>query len=174
MHLTTHTVTHNLLVGIVLVTIILIMFLSNVRTALIVAINIPLALLIAFAVLFYRGESANLLSIGAVDFGIIVDSAVIMAENIYRHLASGAHAELPLKERILRATREIDKALFFSTAIMVCRLHSAVHHARRRGPTFGPMSQTYAFALGGALLMALTLTPVLCLMLLQACQAGAR
>src|SRR5204863_5806927 len=82
---TTETVRENLLVGIVLVTVILLMFLSNVRTALIVALNIPLALLFAFAVLFLRGKSANLLSIGAVDFGIIVDSTVIMVENIFRH-----------------------------------------------------------------------------------------
>ena len=85
---TTETVRENLLVGMVLVTMILLMFLSNVRTALIVAINIPLALLFAFAVLYVRGKSANLLSIGAVDFGIIVDSSVIMVENIYRRLTS--------------------------------------------------------------------------------------
>src|SRR5499427_5633517 len=104
----------------VLVTVILFMFLSNVRSALIVAVNIPLALLFAFSVMFLRGKSANLLSIGAVDFGIIVDSSVIMVENIYRHLSSGEYAELPLKERILIATREVQGALLFSTAIMVC------------------------------------------------------
>src|SRR5262249_45830693 len=119
-HLTTHTVQHNLVVSMVLVTMILLMFLSNVRSAVIVAINIPLALLFAFAVLYLRGKSANLLSIGAVDFGIIFDSSVIMVENIYRHLSSGEYATLPLKDRIIRASREIDKALFFSTAIMVC------------------------------------------------------
>jgi cobalt-zinc-cadmium resistance protein CzcA len=166
-HLTTHTVVHNLLVGIGLVTIILMMFISNVRTAVIVALNIPLALLIAFAALYLRGESANLLSIGAVDFGIIVDSAVIMTENIYRNLASGAYAELPLKDRILRATREIDKALFFSTAIMVCAFIPLFTMHGAEGQLFGPMSQTYAFALAGALLMSLTLTPVLCLWLLK-------
>ncbi|HKI34227.1 MAG TPA: efflux RND transporter permease subunit, partial [Gemmataceae bacterium] len=87
-NVTTDTVQENLLVGIMLVMVILFMFISNVRTALIVAINIPLALLFAFAVLFLRGKSANLLSIGAVDFGIIVDSSVIMVENIYRHISS--------------------------------------------------------------------------------------
>jgi Cu/Ag efflux pump CusA len=166
-HLTTETVTHNLILGIVLVVIILMMFLSNIRTALIVAINIPLALLIAFAVLYLRGYSANLLSIGAVDFGIIVDSAVIMTENIYRNLAAGNFAELPLKERILRATREIDRALFFSTAIMVCAFIPLFTMHGAEGELFGPMAQTYAFALGGALLMALTLTPVLCMYLLK-------
>src|SRR5207244_5448922 len=90
-NVTTETVRENLVVGLVLVSVILLMFLNNVRTALIVAINIPLALLFAFAVLFLRGKSANLLSIGAVDFGIIVDSTVIMVENIYRHLSSGEH-----------------------------------------------------------------------------------
>jgi Cu/Ag efflux pump CusA len=162
-HLTTHTVTHNLLVGMALVVVILLMFLTNVRSALIVAINIPLALLFAFAVLFLRGKSANLLSIGAVDFGIIVDSSVIMVENIYRHLSAGEHADLPLKERILRACGEIDKALFFSTAIMVCAFIPLFTMQGAEGELFGPMAQTYAFALGGALLLALTLTPVLCL-----------
>jgi cobalt-zinc-cadmium resistance protein CzcA len=163
-HLTTHTVVHNLLVGIGLVTVILLMFLSNVRTALIVAINIPLALLFAFSVLFLRGKSANLLSIGAVDFGIIVDSAVIMVENIYRHLASGEHRDLPLKQRILLSCSEIDRALFFSTAIMVCAFIPLFTMHGAEGELFGPMAQTYAFALGGALFMALTLTPVLCLL----------
>src|SRR5262249_57225183 len=88
-HVTTHTVLEILLVGMGLVTVILLMFLSNVRSALIVAINIPLALLFAFSVLFLRGKSANLLSIGAVDFGIIVDSSVIMVENIYRPFNAG-------------------------------------------------------------------------------------
>src|SRR5262249_53332507 len=103
---TTETVRENLAVGLVLVTVILLMFLSIVRTALIVALNIPLALLFAFAVLFGRGKSANLLSIGAVDFGIIVDSTVILVENVYRRLSSVAFSELPLKDRILRACRE--------------------------------------------------------------------
>jgi cobalt-zinc-cadmium resistance protein CzcA len=163
-HVTTETVTENLVVGIVLVTLILLMFLSNVRTALIVAINIPLALLFAFAVLYLRGKSANLLSIGAVDFGIIVDSSVIMVENIYRHLSSGEHAELPLKERLLLSANEIDRALLFSTLIMVCAFIPLFTMTGPEGQLFGPMAQTYAFALGGALLLALTLSPVLCLL----------
>jgi cobalt-zinc-cadmium resistance protein CzcA len=166
-HLTTHTVEHNLIMGMVLVTVILVMFLNNVRSALIVAINIPLALLFAFTVLYMRGQSANLLSIGAVDFGIIVDSAVIMVENIYRHLSAGEHSELPLKQRILLATHEIDKALFFSTAIMVCAFIPLFTMTGAEGELFGPMAQTYAFALGGALLLTLTLAPVLCLLLFK-------
>jgi cobalt-zinc-cadmium resistance protein CzcA len=162
--LTTETVTENLVVGMVLVTVILLMFLSNVRTALIVAINIPLALLFAFSVLFVRGKSANLLSIGAVDFGIIVDSSVIIAENIYRYLSSGENAHLPLKDRILRACWEIDRALLFSTLIMVCAFIPLFTMQGPEGQLFGPMSQTYAFSLCGALVLAMTLTPVLCLL----------
>jgi cobalt-zinc-cadmium resistance protein CzcA len=163
--LTTHTVRHNLGLGIALVTAILLMFLSNVRSSLIVAINIPIALLFAFTVLYWRGKSANLLSIGAVDFGIIVDSSVVMVENVYRHLCSGEDTDLPLKDRVFKACSEIDKALFFSTSIMVCAFIPLFTMSGAEGELFGPMAQTYAFALAGALLMALTLTPVLCLLL---------
>jgi cobalt-zinc-cadmium resistance protein CzcA len=159
---TTETVRENLALGIGLVTVILLMFLSNVRTALIVAINIPLALLFAFSALYFRGKSANLLSIGAVDFGIIVDSSVIMVENIYRHLATGEHAEMTLKQRIIRASQEIDQALLFSTAIMVVAFIPLFTMQGPEGQLFGPMADTYAFALGGALLLAVTLAPVLC------------
>jgi cobalt-zinc-cadmium resistance protein CzcA len=166
-HVTTETVQENLLVGITLVVAILFMFLSNVRTALIVAINIPLALLFAFSLLFFRGKSANLLSIGAVDFGIIVDSSVIMVENVYRNLASGANANLPLKERILRSSAEITRPLLFSTLIMVCAFLPLFTMQGPEGQLFAPMADTYAFALGGALVLAVTLTPVLCLLLLR-------
>ncbi|HLJ91600.1 MAG TPA: efflux RND transporter permease subunit [Gemmataceae bacterium] len=167
LHVTTETVTENLVLGMGLVTMILLMFVSSVRTALIVAINIPLALLFAFSVLFLRGKSANLLSIGAVDFGIIVDSSVIIAENIYRHLASGENAGLSLKQRILLSTWEIDRALLFSTLIMVCAFIPLFTMTGPEGQLFGPMSQTYAFSLIGALFLAMTLTPVLCLFLLK-------
>jgi cobalt-zinc-cadmium resistance protein CzcA len=166
-HVTTETVQENLFLGIGLVVVILLMFLSNVRSAVIVAINIPVALLFAFAVLYLRGKSANLLSIGAVDFGIIVDSSVIMMENVYRHLSAGEFRSLPLKERILRSTREIDKALLFSTAIMVCAFIPLFTMSGPEGQLFAPMAQTYAFALGGALLLAVTLAPVLCLLLFR-------
>ncbi len=162
--LTTDTVTENMAVGISLVVVILLMFLSNVRTAFIVAVNIPLALLFAFAVLYCRGKSANLLSIGAVDFGIIVDASVIVAENIYRHLASGENAFLPLKERIFRAAGEIDRALLFSRLIMVCAFIPLFTMEGPAGALFGPMAQTYAWALAGAFALAVTLTPVLCLL----------
>jgi cobalt-zinc-cadmium resistance protein CzcA len=162
-HVTTETVTENLLIGVALVVVILFMFLSNIRTALIVAINIPLALLFAFSMLFLRGKSANLLSIGAVDFGIIVDSSVIMVENVYRHLTSGEFADLPLKDRILRSAGEIDRALLFSTLIMVCAFVPLFAMTGPEGQLFAPMAQTYAFSLAGALVLAVTLTPVLCL-----------
>jgi cobalt-zinc-cadmium resistance protein CzcA len=138
-----------------------------VRTAIIVAINIPLALLFAFTMLFFRGKSANLLSIGAVDFGIIVDSSVIMVENIYRHLSAGEYAELPTKERILRACREVERPLLFSTAIMVCAFIPLFTMRGPEGQLFGPMADTYAFALAGALLLAVMLAPVLCLLLFR-------
>jgi cobalt-zinc-cadmium resistance protein CzcA len=166
-NVTTHTVRHNLVLGMVLVAIILLMFLSNVRSALIVAVNIPLALLFAFSMLFLRGKSANLLSIGAVDFGIIVDSSVIMVENIYRHLSSGQYADLPLKERIIRASHEVERSLFFSTAIMVCAFIPLFTMQGPEGQIFGPMAETYAFALGGALLLALTVAPVLCVLVFR-------
>jgi cobalt-zinc-cadmium resistance protein CzcA len=172
-HVTRETVRENLLVGIGLVTLVLLMFLSNVRTAVIVAINIPLALLFAFGVLFARGKSANLLSIGAVDFGIIVDSTVIMAENIYRYITGGENADLPLKERILRSTREIDRALLFSTLIMVCAFIPLFTMTGPEGQLFGPMAQTYAFSLGGGLFLATTLTPVLCLIFFKNLRATA-
>ncbi|HEV3448858.1 MAG TPA: efflux RND transporter permease subunit [Gemmataceae bacterium] len=161
---TTETVRENLAIGMALVVVILLMFLSNVRSALIVAVNVPLALLFAFGVLFLRGKSANLLSIGAVDFGIIVDSSVIMVENIYRHISAGEHSELPLKERIIRASGEVEKALFFSTAIMVCAFIPLFTMQGPEGQIFGPMADTYAFALAGALLLALTVAPALCLL----------
>ncbi|HQU44845.1 MAG TPA: efflux RND transporter permease subunit, partial [Pirellulales bacterium] len=166
-HITTETVQENLLVGMVLVSLILLMFVSNVRSAFIVAINIPLALLFAFSVLFLRGKSANLLSIGAVDFGIIVDSSVIMVENIYRHLSSGEYSDLPLKDRILKASREVERSLFFTTAIMVCAFLPLFTMKGPEGQIFGPMADTYAFALGGALLLALTVAPVLCFLMFK-------
>jgi cobalt-zinc-cadmium resistance protein CzcA len=166
-HVTTETVRENLLLGMALVTVILLMFLSNVRSALIVAINIPLALLFAFSVLFVRGKSANLLSIGAVDFGIIVDSSVIMVENIYRHISSGEYAELSLKERVIRACHEVERPLFFSTAIMVFAFIPLFTMQGPEGQIFGPMADTYAFALAGGLLLALTVAPVMCYLLFK-------
>jgi cobalt-zinc-cadmium resistance protein CzcA len=159
---TRETVNENLLTGMSLVGVILLMFLSNVRATLIVAINVPLALLFAFVVLYLRGKSANLLSIGAVDFGIIVDSSVIMVESIYRVLSSGEQGNLPLRQRVVRAAADVERSLFFSTLILVCALLPLFTMSGPEGQLFGPMAATYAFALAGALLLAVTLAPVLC------------
>jgi len=163
LNVTTETVTENLAMGVLLVVTVLFMFVNNIRTAIIVAINIPLALLFAFSMLYLRGKSANLLSIGAVDFGIIVDSSVIMVENIYRNLASGHHPNLPIKDRILCFVKEIDNALLFSVLIMVCAFVPLFTMSGAEGALFAPMAQTYAFSLAGALVLTLTLTPVLCM-----------
>jgi cobalt-zinc-cadmium resistance protein CzcA len=162
-HVTTHNVRHNLIVGMGLVILILFIFLGDLTSAGIVAIMIPLALLFSLSVLYIQGKSANLLSIGAVDFGIIVDSSVIIVENIFRHItAPGADRTRPLIERIADASHEIEKALFFSTLIIVCAFIPLFSMSGPEGALFGPMANTYAFALCGALLLAVTLTPVLC------------
>jgi cobalt-zinc-cadmium resistance protein CzcA len=166
-NLTTETVRENLVVGMTLVAIILLMFLGNVRVAIIVAINIPLALMFAFGVLYARGKSANLLSIGAVDFGIIIDSTVIMAESIYRKLTSSEHSEESVLTRILHSSSEIQRPLLFSTAIMVCAFIPLFAMKGAEGQLFGPMADTYAFALGGGLMLAVVLTPVLCRFVLR-------
>ena len=162
-HVTTHNVLHNLVVGMILVVGILFVFLGDLASAGIVAIMIPLALLFSVTVLYVQGKSANLLSIGAVDFGIIVDSSVIIVENIYRHItAKGADRSRPLIDRIADASREIERALFFSTAIIVCAFIPLFAMTGPEGALFGPMANTYAFAIFGALLLAVSLAPVLC------------
>jgi len=162
-HVTTHNVLHNLMVGMALVVAVLFVFLGDLASAGIVAIMIPLALLFSVTVLYLQGKSANLLSIGAVDFGIIVDSSVIIVENIYRHItAHGADRTRPLIDRIAEASHEIEKALFFSTAIIVCAFIPLFAMSGPEGALFGPMANTYAFAIFGALCLALTLAPVLC------------
>src|SRR5262249_14102127 len=133
----------------------------------IVAINVPLALLFAFATLFLRGKSANLLSIGAVDFGIIVDSTVIMVENIYRHVSAKDESDVSVREKIIRAGAEVQRSLFFTTLIMVVAMLPLFTMKGPEGQIFGPMADTYAFALAGALLLALTLSPVLCMLLMK-------
>ncbi|MFI5459237.1 MAG: efflux RND transporter permease subunit, partial [Isosphaerales bacterium] len=162
-HVTTHNVLHNLLVGMGLVIAILFIFLGDLASAGIVAIMIPLALLFSITILYLQGKSANLLSIGAVDFGIIVDSSTIIVENIYRHItAPGADRSRPLIDRIIDASSEIERALFFSTTIIVCAFIPLFSMSGPEGALFGPMANTYAFAICGALLMAVTLAPVLC------------
>ncbi len=159
---TTETVHENLIVGMILVTFILLIFLNHLPSALIVAVNIPLSLMFAFAIMYFRGQSANLLSLGAVDFGIIVDSSVIMVECIYHRLSSHMDEGLPLEQRILGAAEEVQRSLFFSTMIMVCALLPLFTMSGPEGRIFGPMADAYALALAGALLLALTVSPVLC------------
>jgi heavy metal efflux system protein len=156
---TTHTVIENLLVGIALVTAVLLVFLGHARAALITAINIPLALLIAFCGLVGTHTSANLISLGAVDFGIVVDSTVIMMENIFHHL--GGHGRGTGEERILRGAREVATPMTFSTLIIGVAFLPLFTMTGVSGVIFGPMARTYAFAIGGAICLALTLTPVL-------------
>ncbi len=161
--MTTHNVLHNLVVGMILVVAILFVFLGDIASAGIVAIMIPLALLFSVTVLYIQGKSANLLSIGAVDFGIIVDSSVIIVENIFRHItAHGSDRSRPLIDRIAEASHEIERALFFSTAIIVCAFIPLFAMTGPEGALFGPMANTYAFAIFGALLLAVSLAPVLC------------
>ena len=157
--LTTHTVLENVITGMVLVTLVLLLFLGHLRAALITAINIPLALLIAFGGLVITGTSANLISIGAVDFGIVVDSTVIMMENIFRHL--GKHGKGTMMDRILEGAREVASPMTFSTIIIGVAFLPLFTMTGVSGVIFAPMARTYAFAIGGAILLALTLTPVL-------------
>ena len=157
--ITMHTVLENLTVGIVLVALTLLLFLGNWRAALITALNIPLALLCAFCGLVATGTSANLISLGAVDFGIVVDSTVIMMENIFRHL--GPHGHGTMRERILSGAREVGTPMTFSTLIIGVAFLPLFTLTGVPGAIFAPMARTYAFAIGGAIILALTLTPVL-------------
>lgn len=164
---TTETVQANLMIGMLLVTLVLLVFLNHLRSALIVAVNIPLALLFAFTMLYFRGLSANLLSLGAVDFGIIVDSSVIMVECIFRKLGTSPDGNDSVDARIVQAAGEVQRPLLFSTLIMVCALLPLFLMTGPEGQIFGPMADAYAFALGGALLLALTLSPALSSLLLR-------
>jgi heavy metal efflux system protein len=194
---TTHTVLHNLIFGCLLVFVIQWVFLGDLRSAIIVGANIPFALFFAIIILVLRGEDANLLSLGAVDFGIIVDSAVIMMENIYRnfqsspehrqtllqHLTQGfwgadptsptgdAAASPHWTERlriIFVSALQVDKAVFFTAAITVTAFVPLFTMQGVEGQIFGPMARTYGYALAGALLSTFMVTPVLASLLLPA------
>ncbi|MBI3786511.1 MAG: efflux RND transporter permease subunit [Deltaproteobacteria bacterium] len=163
---TVHTVEENLLLGAALVLLTLMVFLGNVRSALIVALTIPLSLLFAFTCMDLRGISANLLSIGAIDFGIIVDGAVVMVENIYRHLAE-RHRESSVSATIFAGAREVGSPIFFSVMIIMTVYFPILLFQRVEGKMFRPMASTICFALFGAILLTLTLIPVLCSLLLR-------
>jgi cobalt-zinc-cadmium resistance protein CzcA len=156
---TTHTVLENLLLGMGLVLLVLLVFLGNPRAAVITALNIPLALLFAFIGLVATSTSANLISLGAVDFGIVVDSSVIMMENIFRHL--GVHGRGSMLERIEQSAHEVATPMAFSTLIIGVAFLPLFTMTGVSGVIFAPMARTYAFAIAGGICLALTLTPVL-------------
>ena len=187
---TTHTVFHNLIFGCLLIFLIQWIFLGDLRSAIIVGLTIPFALSFAVIILVLRGESANLLSLGAVDFGIIVDSAVILIENTFRNFQKNAEERQGLLERlterywgpdptrsaqgigpaegwsnrlrlILISVLQVDKAIFFSVLIIVAAFVPLFTMQGVEGAIFGPMARTYAYALTGALIATFTITPVL-------------
>ncbi len=160
--LTTQVVEQNLLRGMLLVIVILIFFLYDFRAGLIVAVTIPLALLFAFICLDLQKASANLLSIGAVDFGILVDGAVVMVENIFRQIALRKGTRANVLEIVKDAAAEVDRPLFYAVAVIVASFLPIYVLAGPSGTLFKPMADTMVFALIGSLIVTLTLLPVLC------------
>jgi cobalt-zinc-cadmium resistance protein CzcA len=158
---TTDTVEWNLIRGMVLVLIVLIFFLVSVRAAVITALTVPLALLFAFIFLHATGEAANLLSIGAIDFGIIIDGTIVMVENIYRELSLRHGQNYKLNEVILIAARDVDRPIFYSVAVIIAGYLPIYALTGPAGKLFHPMADTMAFALIGALVLTLTVVPVL-------------
>ena len=181
--LTTHTVLHNMLVGIVLIFLLQWAFLGNLRSAVIVAATIPFALAFAITLMVLRGESANLLSVGAIDFGLIVDASVIMVENIFRHLSENATAhhtgEAVLHrlrtsmgwrgkfELISQSAAEVSQSILFSAAIIIAGFVPLFTLSGIEGHIFGPMAKTYAYAIAGGILATFTVSPALSTFLLR-------
>ena len=171
---TLHTVSENVFLGIALVTFILLLFLADWRTTLAVAIVIPLALLFAFILMRIKGMSANLLSIGAIDFGIIIDGAVVMVEGIFVMLAHKAH-HLGMEKfnkrnklsSILHTATDMGKSIFISKLIIITALIPIFSFQKVEGKMFSPLAYTIGFALLGALIISLTLVPVICSILLN-------
>ncbi|MFI4885589.1 MAG: efflux RND transporter permease subunit [Steroidobacterales bacterium] len=160
-------VMHNLAIGLVLVIVVLVFFLYDLRAGLIVAVTIPLALLCAFLLLDLKSASANLLSIGAVDFGILVDGAIFMVENIFRELAARRGTDYRIRDAILSAAAEIDRPLVYSVAVIVASFLPIYFLSGPSGTLFRPMADTMIFALIGSLVVTLTLLPVLCAVLMR-------
>ena len=158
---TLRTVIENLTIGMVLVFLVLVFFLGNLRAAIIAAVNIPLALCGAFTLMHFTNTPANLISLGAVDFGIIIDTTVIVMENIERHLTAPERSSESYRLRILAAAQEVGGPMLFSTIIFVIAFLPLFTMRGVEGAIFSPMSHTYAFALGTAILLAVTLSPVL-------------
>jgi len=164
---TTKTVEANLLRGMVLVLIILGLFLFSVRTALIVAVTIPCALMFSFICLDWRHIPANLLSIGAIDFGIIVDGSVVMVENIFRELAARYDEDYNFLDVIRAAARDVERPIFYAIAVIIAAYLPIYALVGASGRLFQPMAATMSFALLGSLLCTLTLLPVLCAFFLR-------
>ena len=160
-HHTTRTVLHNLTEGIILVVIILLLFLGNVRGAIIVALTIPFSLLFAASCLKLKGIPANLLSLGALDFGMVVDGAVVMVENIVRHLGHREEDRRTPKERIFEAAHEVQRPVFYAIGIIITAYLPIFTLQAVEGRLFKPMAWTVAFALCGALLFSMLVAPVL-------------
>jgi cobalt-zinc-cadmium resistance protein CzcA len=187
---TTHTVLHNLIFGCLLVFLVQWIFLGDLRSAIIVGVNIPFALFFSIIILVLQGQDANLLSIGAVDFGIIIDSAVILVENMFRNLQSMPNLQAQMVEGLRQGTYgndpsvgsdahwtvrlrmiyvsalQVDKAILFSTAITIAAFGPLFTMQGVEGQIFGPMARTYGYALAGALIATFTVTPVLSSILL--------
>jgi cobalt-zinc-cadmium resistance protein CzcA len=181
--LTTHTVLHNMLVGVALIFLMQWAFLGNLRSAIIVAATIPFALAFAISLMVLRGESANLLSVGAIDFGLIVDASVIMVENIFRHLSENAAAH-HTGEAVLHRLRtsigwrgkfgvisqsasEVNQSILFSAAIIIAGFVPLFTLSGIEGHIFGPMAKTYAYAIAGGILATFTIAPALSSLLLR-------
>ena len=177
---TTNTVLHNMIVGILLIVLIQWLFLGDLRSALIIATTIPFALFFAIGLMVARGESANLLSVGAIDFGLIVDATVIMVEAIYRRLAHGPsgepgdpsdtmtyhHGLTGKLKQIAAAASGVNRSIFFAACIIVAAFLPLFTMSGVEGHIFGPMAKTYAYALAGGLLATFTITPALCAFIL--------
>ena len=164
-HFTTHTVLHNLTEGILLVAVVLFLFLGNVRGALIVALTIPFSLLFASICLDLRNIPANLLSLGALDFGMVVEGTVVMVENIVRHL--NRREEAPIGDRIRAAAHEVQRPVFYAIVIIITAYIPIFTLQRVEGRLFKPMAWTVAFALLGALLFSILIAPVLAALMLR-------
>jgi cobalt-zinc-cadmium resistance protein CzcA len=160
--LTIDTVEHNMLLGMALVLIVLMFFLVSIRAAVIVALTIPLALFFSFIFLHARGVAANLLSIGAIDFGILIDGTLVMVENVFRELGEREGQNYNLNEVILSAAKDVDRPIFYSVAVIIAGYLPIYALTGPSGKLFRPMADTVSIALVGALILTLTFVPVMC------------
>src|ERR1700674_5412081 len=161
LHYTLHTVEHNLAEGMILVTVILFLFLGNVRAAFIVALTIPFSLLFASIWLDLSKIPANLLSLGALDFGMVVDGAVVMVENIVRPMSHRKDGSKTIAETIREAAHEVQRPVFYAIAIIITAYMPIFTLQRVEGRLFRPMAWTVAFALLGAMTFSILIAPVL-------------